>query len=96
MGTLRSLQPAAQEVAAIRFSSSTTRILISCSRLPQERNSLQTTLGFDNQDGMKNQWLRLFIVAPLAAQNWVPTFADEFNGTSLDLSRAGLLTIRSV
>jgi len=35
---------------------------------------------------MKTLCLLLLISASLTAQNWVPTFADEFNGTSLDLS----------
>lgn len=36
---------------------------------------------------MKTPWLLLLMSASLAAQNWVPTFNDEFNGTALDLSR---------
>jgi beta-glucanase (GH16 family) len=36
---------------------------------------------------MNTLWLLPLLSASLAAQNWVPTFADDFNGTALDLSR---------
>lgn len=35
---------------------------------------------------MKTLWLLLLVSGSLAAQNWVETFADDFNGTALDLA----------
>ncbi len=35
---------------------------------------------------MKTLSLLLLVSASLAAQNWIPTLADDFNGTALDLS----------
>lgn len=36
---------------------------------------------------MKTPCLLLLLAASLAAQTWVPSFEEDFNGTSLDLSR---------